>query len=563
MNLKNDLFIWYVNIMDFSSECFKRMKLKRTDNIIYLFILVTLYILNITSPLSGDDYYYSLIMRPDFNLDIEFLPINNISDIWKSQIWSYKYYNGRFILHFIVQLFCSIIGLKSFQVINSIIFLLLIVGINKILRLKCKLKNSLDIFISLILVFLSIPVIGLTYLGNISFSINYLWTSCAVVWYLYVLFVRPSNVPNILLFLFSFIVGSLQESFSIGLSCVLGLYMLTNLKKLHGNQKYLIIGFIIGSAIGILAPSNFLRFETHRGDSSFSIISLFLQCIRVLLSLRMFWLMSILLFIGYIKNKEKLQLKEYLWAFGICIINILFAIVVAMTGKHQLVSVELFSMIITICIIYDYYNVFLDKYSKYISLGLIAIYILLLVPIVKYRFLINKEYKSIMLQAENVDADIIVDKEFGLYSQTSNWFISKYCMLNDYSKWNKRGLSLYLTKGSNGHKIKSIIPEEKDSIISYCIRSNAFNEEVYKRPNSPYYILRIPFSDIDRFQCHIDSRPGFIGGLFIKYILRNDNYVDRQVLNVSHCNTFKTEEYIYAIVPDYPQIQDVKILYAE
>lgn len=539
------------------------MRFKRTDIIIYIFILVTLYILNKTSPLSGDDYYYSLIMRPDFNLDIEYSPITNISDIWKSQIWSYKYYNGRFILHFIVQLFCSIIGLKSFQVINSIIFLLLIVGITKILRLKYKIKNCLDIFISLILILISIPVIGLTYLGNISFSINYLWTSCAVVWFLYILFNRPNNVSNFFLLLFSFIVGSLQESFSIGLSCVLGLYMLTNLKKLHGTQKYLIIGFILGSVVGILAPSNFLRFETHRGDSSFSIIGLFLQCIRVLLSLRMFWLMSILLFICFIKNKKKQNLKEYLWAFGICIINILFAIVVAMTGKHQLVSVELFSMIIIICLIYDYYNDFLNKYSKYFSLGLIAIYLLLLVPVVKYRFLINKEYNSIMLQAGDVDSDTIVDKEFGLYSQTSNWLISKYCMLNDYSKWNKRGLSLYLTRGSNGHKIKSIIPAEKDTIISYCIQTNVINEEVYKRPASPYYILRIPFSDIDRFQCHIDSRPGFIGGLFIKYVLRKDNYVDRQVLNVSHCNTFKTGEYIYAIVPDYPQIQDVRIVYAE
>lgn len=539
------------------------MNLKRIENIIYLCIFVSLYILNSTSPLSGDDYYYSLIMRPDFNLDIEYSPISNISDIWESQIWSYKYYNGRFILHFIVQFFCGITGLKTFQGINSIIFLLLIVGITKILRLKYKPKNCLDIFFSLILIFLSIPVIGLTYLGNISFSINYLWTSCAVVWYLYILFVRPSDVPSLLLLIFSVIVGSLQESFSIGLSCVLGLYMLTNLKKLHRIQKYLIIGFIIGSAIGVLAPSNFLRFETHRGDSSFSIIGLFLQCIRVFLSLRMFWVMSVLLLIGIIKKKEKLQFKEYIWAFGICIINILFAIVVAMTGKHQLVSVELFSMIITICIIYDYYNVFIDKYSEYFLLGLIAIYLLLLVPIVKYRFLINNEYKSIMLQAEDVDSDVIVDKEFGLYSGTSNWFISKYCMLNDYSKWNKRGLSLYLTRGSNGHKIKSIIPEEKDRIISYCIQANVLNEEVYKSPTLPYYILRIPFSDIDRFRCHIDSKPGYIGGLFIKYVLKIDNYVDRQVLNVSHCNTFKTEEYIYAIVPDNPQIQEVKIVYTE
>ena len=60
------------------SNIFKKLQ---TDNVIYIFIFVTFYILNSLSPLAGDDYWYSLVMSNGFYSDVCYRPINNLADI--------------------------------------------------------------------------------------------------------------------------------------------------------------------------------------------------------------------------------------------------------------------------------------------------------------------------------------------------------------------------------------------------------------------------------------------------------------------------------------------------
>lgn len=541
------------------SNIFKKLQ---TDNVIYIFIFVTFYILNSLSPLAGDDYWYSLVMSNGFYSDVCYRPINNLADIVDSQIWAYNYHNGRFIIHSVVQLFCGIIGLKIFQIINSIVFVLLIIGITRIVRLKYNSVPALDIFIPFMMIFFTIPKIGLTYLGNVSFSVNYLWTSCVVVWYIYLLFIldKASILKTILLLIFSIIAGSLQESFSIGLSFVLGVYLLVHIKQIKQIQLYMILGFCAGAIICICAPSNFLRFMNSEGGS-FHLNGLLLQCIRVALSLRMFYLAFIVVCLSwyYLKKKQRSLSVEYWWMLGICFVNIIFASIVAMTGKHQLVSIELFSILIIVCILYDWYAHILKKYTKKILMCLLFLYMILYIPIFYYRWVVNDGYQSLIEQSiKNSNGVVVADKyEYG--RTIYNWFTERYTMQENYGEWNRNGLSLYLTRGVNINYISSIIPESETSIVSNCVPENAVGNGVYKSSESSYYVLKFPIENKHIRYC-TKLKPGIIGGCLYHIIYGKAQYYDESIGWARDCNSFDFEGYTYAIVQDASQIHSVALI---
>lgn len=77
---------------------------------------IIFYILNHFTPLYSDDWHYNFIYGTFEN-------INSLSDIIKSQYIHYFKVNGRFIPHFIVQLFDGILGKELFNIFNTIAFI--------------------------------------------------------------------------------------------------------------------------------------------------------------------------------------------------------------------------------------------------------------------------------------------------------------------------------------------------------------------------------------------------------------------------------------------------------
>lgn len=535
--------------------------------VIYSIIFISFYLLNLFSPLAGDDYWYSVVMSDGYYKEIAYSPINNMEDVLESQAWAYMHHNGRFVVHCVVQLFCGIIGLRAFQFLNSLVLLLLVIGITRILRFKGNDQLLLDTFLPFILIFLAIPIIGRTYLGNISCAVNYLWTSCAVVWYLFFLFSKRtvSRTQAVFLFLFSVLVGSLQESFSIGIACMLFIYLLVHHSNLERISKILIVGFIVGSVIVVCAPANFIRFN-YTNDASLGFSSKIWQCVRVALSLRLFWLMLLMIAWRILaKRSLKSISSEYWWAVGICVIHVIFAGVVAMTGKHQLTSVELFSMLVIICLLYDKYYTWISVHSEKCLFALLSIYVILYFPVFVIRKAANEGHQAFMESAQMTTTGEVIHPGYK-YNLDSydNWLVKRFVLLEDYYDiWIKNGLSLYLTKGENLHYIASVLPDHKSAIISMCNSENNISYGVYKDEQYPFYIVTIPTSQKDELQCSVEMRPGVVGRLLYSLVRGDEKKIDKRVYDFNTFNNFEVDDITYAIVTSSSPIQNVTIVYAQ
>lgn len=536
---------------------------RKKDRTIYLILLLAFYLLNIYSPFINDDYYYSFIMDDGLYTNVPHCPIDDVGDIWKSQCWAYMNHNGRFIIHSIVQLFCGILGLRLFQVVNAIVFLLLIIGLTRIIRYRYSTEIGLDIILPTFLIFVSIPKIGVTFLGNISCSVNYLWTSCAMIWFIYLLYNDALCTKSCYYYLlpFAVVVGSMQESFSIGVSAVLGIYMLVQWKELNFARKLMIMGFILGTVVCVLAPSNFMRLTSLDGGS-LDLMRIIWRTVRVALSLRVFWLMLAYVSLMCLLSKERLKSisREYWLIIGACLINAAFAAVVAMTGKHQLVSIELFSIVIVVCLFYDNHYDFIKKYSSSLFKAIAIIGSMLYVPALWSRQAIYEGQREVVNGAMMAHDGVVIGKEYERLCMSTNWFVTRFTRQDNYYDFNKKGLSLYLTDGEDAHYINSVLPEDEATIISMCKQENLLSDGVYKDIKYPFYVIRVPAESNDKMQYNVGLKPGAIGGLLYSLVYGNKNYADEKSGWVRDCNSFVVDNYTYAIVQDTSPIKWVSIV---
>ena len=153
----------------------------RLSFIVGTIFFIIILCLNIFAPESRDDYPYKYQFvngGADTNYAIE-----KVSDIFISQIEHYKVFNGRVIVHGVVQLFTGMLGKGVFNVINTMVLILLSYLLVKVFM--CGFTVYKFILVNLLLLLL-MPSFNDCFLW-LTGSINYLWVSTAVVLYLYVL----------------------------------------------------------------------------------------------------------------------------------------------------------------------------------------------------------------------------------------------------------------------------------------------------------------------------------------------------------------------------------------
>ena len=538
---------------------------KSIDLIVYLLIFIAFYLLNRFSLFITDDYYYAFVMKEGLYGDMIYEPIQNLSDIIRSQQYAYFNHNGRFIVHSIVQLFCGILGMKIFVIINSLVFLFLVIGMTRIVRYYRPTFHYYDVIINFLFLFLCIPLVGRTFLGNVSFSVNYLWTSCAIIWWYYLYLANRSNniVVNCLLLLFSVFVGAMQESFSIGIAAALCIYYIFNFKQLKGVRLCLVLGFILGACIVTLAPANFTRFSSEQGGT-FSLKQIALQIVRVLLSLRVSLLVVIILIIKLIRNYNNtcrmlINNKSVILIIA-CVVNIVFAAIIAMNGKHQLVCVELFSILVLILNIdFNIGKVWENELLIFICCILISIFIY--VPIYKCREEYYTAHQILLEEAYECEEGIVVgDKYESLCFNSPGRFLDKYIMRDHYWDFNRKGLSLFLTRGQDVSFIKSILPASIKTILASCVTENQIADCVYKADANNYYVVRVESENIEDCKAEVYLQPGFIGKFIYKYLNRATEGADCKDYPFRLANRFYYNGYWYVIVSDTSSIKSVKFL---
>lgn len=281
---------------------------KSSNKIIFslfvFFIFLTILILNILTPLVGDDFVYSFIYQTNEKL-------TSVNDIIQSQILHYNKWGGRSIVHSIDQLLLYKYNPLKADIINSLAYTILIIVIYFHITARKTFNTLLLIIVSCLMWFVQ-PVFAETALW-ITGSCNYLWGTLIILLFLlpYRLYNNKQRNKYIQLVLIVILLsGGIIAGWTNENTAAAMIVMIIAFIYYYRSQKWEtplwayagLIGSIIGYILMIAAPGNFAR------ASEAPSLSIFLITYRILTYTQRFviylGLLNLVLIICYIIYKK-------------------------------------------------------------------------------------------------------------------------------------------------------------------------------------------------------------------------------------------------------------------
>lgn len=444
-------------------------------------LLITLsgiifYILNYFTPLYSDDWHYNFIYGTLEN-------INSLSDIIKSQYIHYFNVNGRFIPHFIIQLFDGILGKGLFNIFNTIAFIFFLLLCTHFVKDEYK-TPYLPSFLILILCFFLIPSFNNCFLW-MSGACNYLWVADILLLFNILLFKQINNrIYYPILFIIGIISGWTNEAFVIGLSIGYFLFFLIKRIKPSLSQISLLSGFYIGAGLLVISPGSIHR-ALQGSDVSFNIMTTIHNLISSLLNMNNIRLLpTFLIILLYSTYKRKIQLKQFIndniiWITAI-LLTFMFVLLTKHSSGHSRFGFEFFSLLLTVKLL-SKFNI--NKYLISLCHGLLFITIMYVIKL----FYINyHEYQNCINQIKNTKNNIILTHEMkcpycferliirfidGESSESYNSFMNQIWVANRF----KKNFLFFIPKSLYIQIIS--IPEK-------------FNNQFYTTDNLPVYVMK-------------------------------------------------------------------------
>lgn len=234
---------------------------------IIIAVAVMVGVCSMLCPWLDDDIIYQYNIRWSDNNEI--VPIRTIGDIFESQYYHYFSTNGRIVAHWIVQLFDGILGQTAFAIANAIVYVLFI----RMIMLTCSIKmtNWHGVLTTACLV-ITCQCLRMTPAFQM-----YIWMYLLVLCYLWILMHYRTRKwwMLTLLCVFSLLCGNGHESLNPGIVVGVGLYIVTNLRKIT-LQQWLMYGFFcLGLLILMSSPATQLRAEENIMSLEYKLLSLY------------------------------------------------------------------------------------------------------------------------------------------------------------------------------------------------------------------------------------------------------------------------------------------------
>lgn len=373
-----------------------------------LLIGVAFWVLNYLTPEYYDDYFYKYMFTGITHYDIN-MPITSIKDVLISQYYHYFYFNGRTIVHLIVQIFTGLLGKDIFNIVNSFVFIIFIYIIN---RLYTKI-TPLNLFFSFSVILLLYPSFKETALWMTG-SVNYMWTSTFICIYLYIINKYKNEkicTKYIIWSIPCILIGWTHEGITFPLSVSIIIYIIFNHKNIYKQAVFpLMIGFIIGVLLCAFSPATIKKASIQ---NSAEISDFIVRCVSgvffCVVNLKAFnTLICTILILLIIKEKPWSWVK-YFYKQNMIMCNavfISFGLIFCLGCQYirAATGIELFSIIIFFSVIKNY---ILQKIKVVICIISSVLYsIILYYSIENYQ-----EYKFILSQINNKKSGIILINE--------------------------------------------------------------------------------------------------------------------------------------------------------
>ena len=369
--------------------------------LLWLLLFIVVLTMNMLTPLSvADDGAYAFVKE---SVGMEFddnRPIRTLGDIVESMTNHWFTHNGRIVISTLESLFIGILGKPLFNVFNALIFC---VTIGFFLSL-CGYKRRGQWSWLVMLLFLTlIPAFNEVFLW-FSGSFNYLWTAFFVLGFL-LLLRRFQNdrlsAKHWLLMPVAFICGCTHEVMTLPVSMALGLYLLLHIRRIWGQAVLpLMLAFMLGTAMNILAPATFVRAEADDVvDVVGGIVEKIKSFVVSLSRLRVFWLFLLMAVVAFIHNKKKAIsfVKSERWLLLITMFSLLVILLSGMANGRVRFGTEFFSLMLIMCLVKD----FLHRYERPVQIAVFGVCVLLLVPIFYYQKINNDNFRKCQPQLES------------------------------------------------------------------------------------------------------------------------------------------------------------------
>lgn len=320
--------------------------------------------------------------------------IQTIGDVINSQMNHYVYGNGRFIVHFIEQVFSGVLPMELYYVIGGLLMIVLIWSIVHLGVPTPQRGNPWWWMGTVIAVIYLFPYIHRLWY-SINISCNYLIPAVLMTITL-ILFQRLNSGQlngwqKVLTALVALMFGASHEGYSIPIGGGFFYYYISHLKELRRNGWIIVVPMYIGILSMVLAPGNLSRYLSYDNGGNVSFLSDILICIKVHLirisEIPMIWVSLVIVL--YLKYRYRLSFRliydndmlfRVLFISLLC--GLLFYIVVHPVG-HAYTSITLIALIITLKFLSSVIQ--LSSFTK--RKGLVAYVCVLFVFIISQSFI--------------------------------------------------------------------------------------------------------------------------------------------------------------------------------
>ncbi len=428
--------------------------------IFVFFTLVFAYIITSRTPMMWEDVVYTL--KADAALGAamsnsavadtiqlgRYERVQNVSDLIESSYFHYMNANGRLFPHMTSQAFGALIGKPVFDVLNAIMFVLL-VSVVSLLVVGAHRNYWKWWVVVLSGLWLAMPESN-TGFFLMTYALNYLWSSVVCLTFLWFYIQADSWKTNTFVLLlgslFAFGAGWSHEGVAVGIAASIAFDNLWDMVHHRVNKQKMLwaICFCVGAAFLCLSPGNFTR-----TDAALPLYNHLLSFAR----LRVFWvlLLSWVLFsrsIGFLR-------QNYLLLMALSV-QMLFMFYAGFRNSRVLWGTELFSLILLLRLITAFEKQRIFAWVTYALLTLLTIHFGWLI----YRSgEVRKQYDEV-IEKYLASEDGIVFYDLNLESEMVRRFIP--APLCNNRQFELRTYSLYYTREQKLLEIKPYSEKPSD-----------------------------------------------------------------------------------------------------
>lgn len=409
-------------------------------------IIATFFVLDCFSLHTGDDLGYMFADTTHHCGDG--VRVTSLWQCFTTQCHHYVTTNGRFAVHVVVMALLNLVPLWVFRVLNALMFGALWYLATRFVPAERRTNTLYAVTWMLLLV--ALPQPGVVLLTLVSYAVNYLWVAVAVLALLLFMQRKPDSRW---LIVYAFVVGTLQESFSLPLCA--GLVVATIMRRAPLAATY---SFIVGTAVEVFAPGN-MAHAAQGGGFSLAAITAKLTALGEDLLFSPISYALIAGVIWYVCRRKECStfIKENI-IFVVGIVAALALAALTFTSPRQLTAPTLFTIILLLKLIPS---------RRWLTVGATVATFAVIIAMGIYKYQIHERYNSLL---DNVAANKSYAYPTGLPVCTANNAVTRAfipdplcnrALVTVGDKYTKRGLQRLRNKAS----LCNLLPYEPSYIV--------------------------------------------------------------------------------------------------